>query len=415
MWRKFLDQFLTRFIKTGTLDVSFPDGTRRRYGNGRAPAVEVRLTDPSLLRRMVLDPDLALGEGYMEGGLTIAGDDLRGLMTLALRNLQQQGTGGRFAALTQAPGQVLRWLDQMNPAGRSRRNVAHHYDLSGRLYELFLDEDRQYSCAYFRSPNDTLEQAQRAKKAHIAAKLLLRPGMRVLDIGCGWGGMALTLARDHGAHVLGVTLSEEQHRVANQRVRAAGLEDRVEIRLADYRGVTGRFDRIVSVGMFEHVGLPHYGTYFAKVRELLAEDGIALIHTIGRSAPPSRTSSFIRKYIFPGGYVPSMSEASRAIERQALWTADVEVLRLHYAETLRHWEQRVSANAAEIVALYDERFLRMWRYYLIASEISFREGRQCVFQFQLSRQVGAVPVTRDYLYRSPATLRVVADEQLAAE
>jgi cyclopropane-fatty-acyl-phospholipid synthase len=222
--------------------------------------------------------------------------------------------------------------------------------------------------------------------------------MRVLDIGCGWGGLAITLARDCGAQVLGVTLSEEQHRIANERVRAAGLQDRVEIRLTDYRKVQGTFDRIVSVGMFEHVGVPHYNEYFGKVRDLLTEDGIALIHTIGRASPPSYTSGFIRKYIFPGGYVPSMSETMSAVERQGLWTTDVEVWRLHYAETLKHWHDRFMARADRVREIYDDRFIRMWRYYLIASEMSFRAGRHCVFQFQLSRRVDAVPLTRDYLY-----------------
>ncbi|WP_126974540.1 SAM-dependent methyltransferase [Frigidibacter oleivorans] len=414
MWPSLLDQFLSRFLQIGSLRLSMPDGTLHRYGDGTAPEVAVALTDPDLPRRLVLSPDLTLGEAYMDGTLTVGDDDVRGLLTLLLRNLNRPGARRRgWIAALDTLSTAGRRLQQWNPVSRSRRNVAHHYDLSGALYDLFLDEDRQYSCAYFRHPDDTLDQAQRQKKAHIAAKLRLQPGMRVLDIGCGWGGMALTLARDHGAQVLGVTLSEEQHRVATERVRAAGLGDRIEIRLTDYRRVTGRFDRIVSVGMFEHVGLPQYRTYFGKVRELLDQDGIALIHTIGRAAPPAATSAFIRKYIFPGGYVPALSEAMRAVEAQDLWTTDVEIWRLHYAETLRHWEMRVSANADRIVALYDARFLRMWRYYLIASELSFREGRQCVFQIQLAPRVATVPLTRDYLY--PAKDVVPGQQELAAE
>ncbi|MEM9523570.1 MAG: cyclopropane-fatty-acyl-phospholipid synthase family protein, partial [Pseudomonadota bacterium] len=269
---------------------------------------------------------------------------------------------------------------------------------SGELYDLFLHEDKQYSCAYFRTPGDTLEKAQAQKKAHIAGKLLLKPEMRVLDIGCGWGGMAMTLARDHGAHVTGVTLSEEQYKTANARVTAAGLQDKVRIFLSDYRDLDGVFDRIVSVGMFEHVGAPHYREYFSHVRRKLVPDGVALIHTIGRLNPPGVTSPWIHKYIFPGGYVPSMSETMAAIEKEGLVTADIEIWRLHYAETLRHWYDRFVARIEEARALYDDRFCRMWRYYLVASELTFRLSSQVVFQFQLARDQRAVPMTRDYLY-----------------
>jgi cyclopropane-fatty-acyl-phospholipid synthase len=298
---------------------------------------------------------------------------------------------------------------QFNPAGRSRANVAHHYDLSGALYDLFLDADRQYSCAYFARPGMTLEQAQEAKKAHIAAKLLLEPGMRVLDIGCGWGGMALTLARRHGARVLGVTLSQEQHRVATERARAAELSGQVEFRLADYRSVEGTFDRILSVGMFEHVGVPHYRTYFRTLCDRLAPDGVALVHTIGRAAPPGATNPWIAKYIFPGGYCPALSEVAAAVEKEGLWQTDIEVWRLHYAETLRHWHDRFMANIDTARALYDERFCRMWRFYLVASELTFRLNRQCVFQIQLARRQDAVPLTRDYLHRPRRDLALAAE------
>lgn len=391
------DRFARGLFRTGTLAVHFADGTARQYGDGSGAPVTIRLADPRLPRRILLNPDLAVGEAYMAGTLTIDGDDLAGFIDLAVRNLAAGG-----AAAWRRPAELVRlWsrrLAQFNPMGRARRNVAHHYDLSGRLYQLFLDADRQYSCAYFFDPGMTLEAAQAAKKAHIAGKLLLAPGMRVLDIGCGWGGMALTLAAQHGARVLGVTLSEEQHRVATERARAAGLADRVEFRLMDYRAVTGRFDRIVSVGMFEHVGVPHYRTYFGKVRELLADDGVALIHTIGRAAPPGSTSPWVLKYIFPGGYVPAMSEVMAAVEREGLWPTDIEVWRLHYAETLRHWHDRFIAHAAEVRALYDDRFVRMWRFYLLGSEMTFRHNAQCVFQFQLARRQDAVPLTRAYLY-----------------
>jgi cyclopropane-fatty-acyl-phospholipid synthase len=408
MWKRIFEHLLTALVRSGSLTVVMPDGVTQRYGDGTRPEITVRLTSPDLPRRLSLNPDLALGEAYMDGTLIIDGDDLHGLLGLLLRN-SEEGPPVWWRRPLERAAYALRTFQMWNPADRSKDNVAHHYDLSSELYELFLDQDRQYSCAYFRSPQDTLEQAQINKKAHIAGKLLIRPGMSVLDIGCGWGGLAITLARDYGARVLGVTLSEEQHRIANERVRAAGLQDRVEIRLTDYRKVQGTFDRIVSVGMFEHVGVPHYREYFGKVRDLLTPDGVALIHTIGRAAPPSYTAGFIRKYIFPGGYVPAMSETTRAIEREGLWSADVEVWRLHYAETLRHWHDRFMARAARVREIYDDRFIRMWRYYLVASEMSFRSARHCVFQFQLSRKVDAVPLTRDYLY--PARREAVVKDR----
>lgn len=403
MWDGLLDRMLAGLIREGTLDLTMPDGRRRRYGAGGGPEVAVRLTDPALPRRLVLSPDLALGEGYVDGTVKVEGDDLHGLLGLALGNVAQVPSNWRNRAV--ALGARLRPTAQINPADRSRRNVAHHYDLSERLYRLFLDRDMQYSCAYFRDPGMTLDEAQAAKKAHIAAKLLIEPGMRVLDIGCGWGGMGLTLARDYGARVLGVTLSVEQHRVATARAEQEGLADRVEFRLMDYRSVEGRFDRIVSVGMFEHVGVPQYHTYFRKVRDLLAPDGVALIHTIGRASPPGATSPWITRYIFPGGYCPSLSEMMAAVEGEGLYETDVEVWRLHYAMTLRHWYDRFMANIDEARRLYDERFCRMWRYYLVASEQTFRLNRQCVFQVQLAHRQEAVPLTRDYLYPAPAGAR----------
>jgi cyclopropane-fatty-acyl-phospholipid synthase len=291
-------------------------------------------------------------------------------------------------------------VSQLNGLRAAKANVAHHYDLTPALYNLFLDADKQYSCAYFRTPQDTLDQAQLQKKHHIARKLLIEPGMRVLDIGCGWGGLALTLARDYGARVLGITLSEEQLAIAKRRAQESGLGDRVEFRLQDYRHVTEVFDRVVSVGMFEHVGLPNYGTYFRAVNDRLGEDGVALIHTIGHPGPPAPTSAWIRKHIFPGGYIPSLSEVTPAIEKSGLRPADIECWRLHYAMTLRHWYDRFTARAAEAAAIHDERFVRMWRFYLAGSEATFRWGRQDVWQFQLSKKVDAVPITRDYLYEA---------------
>ena len=396
MWNRWIDRFLSRLVKTGTLDLTAPDGTTRRYGTG-APVVAVHVHTPDALRQLATNPHLALGETYMQGTLTIAGDDLHGLLELVLRNIML-GHDSAANRARQTIRDLTRGISQRNQARRARRNVAHHYDLSAALYDLFLDEDRQYSCAYFRTPDDTLEQAQAQKKAHIARKLGLEPGMRVLDIGCGWGGMALTLARDFGVDVTGVTLSEEQLKIARQRAQAAGLNDRVRFELTDYRAVTGPFDRIVSVGMFEHVGAPNFRTYFQKVHDLLTPDGVALIHTIGRFTPPGSTNPWIAKYIFPGGYIPALSETMAAIEHTGLVSTDVEVWRLHYARTLRHWHDRFMARSDEAARLYDERFVRMWKFYLVASEQTFRHAGQCVFQVQLARRQEAVPLTRDYLY-----------------
>ena len=403
MWETLFDRMVGTIIRHGTLHVTMPDGRQFTAGDGTGDPVAIRLTDPDLPRRILRNPDLGVGEAYMDGTLLIEDDDLRGFLALAMTNLGQSDGIDRLPGLWwQRPAGLVRragrrW-HQWNPAPRARANVAHHYDLSAELYDLFLDSDKQYSCAYFADPGMTLEEAQHAKKRHIATKLLIEPGMTVLDIGCGWGGMALTLARDFGARVVGVTLSEEQHKIATSRVREAGLEGRVDIRLTDYRDVTETFDRVVSVGMFEHVGVPHYEEYFAAVSDRLAPDGVALIHTIGRMRPPGITSPWIEKYIFPGGYIPALSEMTAAVENQSLYMTDVEIWRLHYAETLRHWHNRFVANEARARALYDDRFCRMWRYYLLASELTFRHNWQCVFQVQLAHRQDAVPLTRDYLY-----------------
>lgn len=402
-----LQQLLVRNLKSllreGNITLHLPDQSSVCLGDGKGEPVTVRLAHSGIVSRLVLNPELALGEGYMNGDITIDGDDLHGFLEIVVRNVKIQMPVSWMHAIN-----TLRFFrrrfDQNNVASAAKRNVAHHYDLSGALYDLFLDRDRQYSCAYFTRPTDTLEQAQANKKQHIAAKLLLEPGMRVLDIGCGWGGTALSLARDHGVHVLGVTLSEEQYRIATERARAEGLSDRVTFQLRDYRHVSGPFDRIVSVGMFEHVGVPHYDTYFQKVHSLLTPDGVALIHTIGRCAPPDVTNPWISKYIFPGGYVPAMSEVLPAIENANLWLDDVECWRLHYAKTLRHWFDRFQSNSEKAAQIYDDRFVRMWRFYLVACEQTFRFGRQAVFQFQISRRQDAVPLTRDYLYeKAPAS------------
>lgn len=399
MWTALFSRFLRGLVREGNLEVSVAGSPEMVFGDGRGPKVIVRIKDQSTARRLILDPELALGEAYMEGSLSIEGDDVQGLLAIAIRNRAQVGglsVPARFLSLLRY---IRRRLDQSNPEAWARRNVAHHYDLTPEIYDLFLDADRQYSCGYFTDEATTLDMAQVAKKAHIARKLMVSPGMRVLDIGCGWGGLALTLARDHGAQVTGITLSQEQLAIARERVKAAGLADQVTLELIDYRAITGQFDRIVSVGMFEHVGAPNFRTFFDVVRDRLSDDGVALIHTIGRTAPPRATNPWIAKHIFPGGYIPSLSEVAEAIQNTGLRIGDIECLRLHYAMTLRCWFDRFSAKADVAAALKDERFVRMWRYYLAASEQTFRHTPQDVFQFQLCRKPDAVPLTRDYLYR----------------
>lgn len=409
MWQTVLDRVLRLMLTTGDLNVHMPDGSACKYGDGTGIPITVRLRDTAAVRALVLDPELAVGETYMTGGMTIDNDDIGGFLALAVRNRNHLPRSW-WRRPTHRLRSALRKFAQYNFIGRARRNVSHHYDLSAKLYDLFLDADRQYSCAYFRNPNDTVEQAQTQKKDHIARKLRLEPGMRVLDVGCGWGGMALHLARNYNVEVLGITLSEEQLAMATERAAREGLQDRVKFRLCDYRHVTGSFDRIVSVGMFEHVGLPYYDTYFSTLRDRLTPDGVALIHTIGWTAEAQATNPWIAKYIFPGGYVPTMSETMAAIERARLWAADVECWRLHYAYTLQHWLDRFDTHEKEVEALYDAQFVRMWRFYLSACEQTFRHGRQAVFQFQLSRQIDAVPLTRDYLYTDEPTAHLKAAE-----
>jgi len=389
-----LDRMLRRLVLVGRLAVVFEGGRVENYGDGSGPQVSVRLTRAGA-RRIALDPALGLGEAYMDGDLVFERGDMWSLLAVVGRNFHgPPKPGGLLSRLRVA---LLHRLQQMNDRTASRRNVAHHYDLSNDLYRRFLDPDMQYSCAYFARPDMTLEEAQAAKKAHLAAKLRLFPGARVLDIGCGWGGLGLTLAADYGAQVTGVTLSREQLELADRRAAERGLQDRARFSLQDYRDVRGPFDRIVSVGMFEHVGEPNFRAFFARVAELLTDDGCAVIHAIGRMDPPSVTNSFIAKYIFPGGYIPALSEVATAVERAGLWITDVEILRLHYAETLRCWRERFLADRAAVALMFDERFCRMWEYYLATSELGFRAGTHMVFQIQLARRVDALPTTRDYM------------------
>ena len=405
-----LHLILRGLIERGRLTVRYPDGREETYGGTRpGPVASIALLDARAVRGLVTSPGMMLGECYMDGTLVPVGCELFDFVDLIFLNMQIRLAFHPIIRWRERLRTRMRRLRQFNPAPRAQRNVAHHYDLNGALYSLFLDEDRQYSCAYFERGDETLEQAQLAKKRHIARKLLLRPGMEVLDIGCGWGGMAITLAQEHGVRVTGITLSEEQLGVARARAHAAGLSDRVRFELADYRSLDRVFDRIVSVGMFEHVGVNHYATFFATIRRCLAEDGVALVHAIGRSDGPGSTNPWLAKYIFPGGYSPALSEVFAASEGAGLMTADCEVLRLHYAQTLRHWRARFAHNRERIEALYDERFCRMFEAYMSGSEAAFRRLGVFVWQMQLTRSVDAVPLTRDYMAETRAGVLQAAD------
>ena len=411
-----LAQVLARLLGEGQLTIIDAVGRPHRIeGAQPGPSVTLRVHTWWTGVRVALRPRLALGEAYMNGTLTVEnGGDIYDLLDLLGRNIAALETTP-MVRLSYTLQRWLRVLEQYNPVGKAQRNVAHHYDLNGQLYDFFLDRDRQYSCAYFKTGEEPLEQAQLDKKRHIAAKLLLRPGQRVLDIGSGWGGMGLFLSQQFGVDVTGVTLSKEQHAVSSRRALEDGVADTVRFKLLDYRQEAGKYDRIVSVGMFEHVGVAHYIEFFTKVKELLADDGVMLLHSIGRMEPPGATNTWLRKYIFPGGYTPAMSEVLSAIENVGLWVTDIEVLRLHYAETLRQWRQRFLANREQIkqMAGYDDRFCRMWDFYLAGCEVAFRYMNQMVFQIQIARRQDAVPLTRDYMI--DAENAVSAPSSMAAE
>jgi cyclopropane-fatty-acyl-phospholipid synthase len=394
-----LDILLRRMIVVGEFSVQWPDGTVSLY-RGAEPGGRgaIALKTARAVRGLTLNPGLAFGELYMDGELTITDGTLYDTMELLFVNMARHPTGHWMEWFHAKLLVVLRRLHQYNPASRSRQNVAHHYDLNGRLYSLFLDRDRHYSCAYFPTGDETLEEAQVAKMRHIAAKLLLeQPDLSVLDIGSGWGGLGVALAKDFGARVTGVTLSTEQLGEAEKRAVTEGLDGRVAFRLQDYRAVQGQFDRIVSVGMFEHVGVNHYDEFYQNVARLLKPDGVGLIHAIGRSAGKGATNAWMTKYIFPGGYSPALSEVLPVIERSGLMVTDIEVLQLHYARTLRLWRRRFAANRDAIAALYDDRFCRMFDFYLVGSELAFRRADHVVFQIQVAHAKGVVPETRDYI------------------
>ena len=403
---RLLQLVLASIVRTGSLRVTTARGRRFTLGDGTGKPAAVRLKTAWALLSVLSDPELRLGEAYMDGTLAIEDGTLADFLAIAM---SQNGaarsppmSGPLFLARF-----VRRRLQQLNRRGRARKNVAHHYDLDGRLYSLFLDADRQYSCGYFEDRDQSLDDAQLAKKRHLAAKLLARGGQQVLDIGCGWGGLTLYLAEMCGASVRGITLSQEQLALSRARAEEKNLDHAVDFRLEDYRDVVGRFDRIVSVGMFEHVGLGFYETYFRKCADLLADDGVMVLHSIGRSEGPSITNPFIAKYIFPGGYIPALSEVVRAVERAGLLVTDVEILRLHYAETLKAWRERFLAHSEEVERLYDARFARMWEFYLASSEMAFRHQNMMVMQIQLTKVQGVVPMTRDYIGREEQRLRAI--------
>ena len=399
-----LDKMIAGLVRQGALTVVDAKGEARIYGDGSGQKVVMRLHDPELYAGLFLNPELRFGEAYMHGALTFDEGSIRDLLLIFHLNAANLRDRPFRKALHEGVKRFRRF-QQHNPIARARRNVAHHYDLSNDFYRLFLDEDLNYSCAYFEEPDFSLEEAQKAKLRHIAAKLRIEPGMRVLDIGCGWGAMSFYLAEYLGAEVVGVTLSKEQKALAEERAAARGLAGKTQFRLIDYRQINERFDRIVSIGMFEHVGFPHYDAFFRKVYDLLADDGLGLLHAIGRRGTPDITGPWIQKYIFPGGYSPSLSEVFAAMERQQLWASDVEILRMHYADTLAEWSRRFASHRDEAKAMFDESFCRMWEFYLSTSEFAFRHGGHMVFQIQLAKQVDAAPFTRTYMRKAEKALR----------
>ena len=400
------DTLVNKLVSRGRLTLVMPGGKRRSFGPGKdGRELTVRLTDRRVAFDIARNPRLAIGEAYMDGRVVIEDGTILDLLELVVGSNRWEDGGVGRAALRRGKLKQFAALFRRNDARRARRNVAHHYDVGNDLYRLFLDDDLQYSCAYFTDPNNSLEQAQADKKAHIAAKLALKPGQRVLDIGCGWGGTALYLNRVAGVEVLGITLSEEQLKVARERADAAGVADQVKFALVDYRNVTGTFDRIVSIGMFEHVGAAHYDEFFATCHRLLTRDGVMLLHTIGKLGSAGAPDPFTDKWVFPGYHLPSLSQMNAASEKVRLITSDVETLRLHYAYTLRHWLKRAEAAKAEIVALYDERFYRMWEFYLAGALVMLESGSACNYQIQYIRDRTALPITRDYMAEAEARYR----------
>jgi len=400
-----LRYILDRLITTGDLNLIDADDRNYGFGDHSGPPVVARIADKWTEIRLALNPMLAIGEAYMDGRLIIEQGTIYDLLEIILKNLAAI-RWPRWLKLIDDARSLTRPLQNYNPVRRAKRNVAHHYDLDGSLYDLFLDADRQYSCAYFETDRTPLDEAQAAKKRHLAAKLNLRDGLKILDIGSGWGGLALYLAQTAHVEVTGITLSDEQLKISRERARAMGLSLAVKFELCDYRNLEGKFDRIVSVGMFEHVGTTHYRSFFDKIGKLLGDDGVAVLHSIGRFGGPASTNPFIAKYIFPGGYIPALSEVFPPIERERLVVTDLEILRLHYASTLRHWRQRFRASWHVAADKFGERFCRMWEMYLAAAETGFRYQNLMVFQLQLTKDQKVLPFTRDYMHEAERELRL---------
>jgi cyclopropane-fatty-acyl-phospholipid synthase len=407
---RLLQLALRHFIRARNLRVTTAGGAVLTFGDGTGTPVAIRFTTRAAQCGVLLDPELRFGEAYVNGTLIVEQGTIADVLAVVFAQ-RRDGKPPLWARLQWLIRYLYRRLLQFNPPRRSRRNVAHHYDLDGQLYALFLDADRQYSCAYFETPGQSLDDAQIAKKRHLAAKLLVNRQDRVLDIGCGWGGLAIYLAEICQARVTAITLSAEQHAFARGRASERPQTQDIEFRLQDYRDVPDRFDRIVSVGMFEHVGVGFYETFFRKCATLLDDDGVMLLHSIGRSEGPNVTNPWIAKYIFPGGYIPALSEVLPAVEKAELLVTDIEILRLHYAETLKAWRQRFLAHRDNVERLYDVRFARMWEFYLAAAEMAFREQAMMVFQIQLTKRQGVIPMTRDYIVRETERLRALEARQ----
>ena len=394
----YLSNFLNRLIKDDGFELI--DANSKSYLIGKPKKenpIRFKILDKTLHWKLLINPDLYLGEGYTDGSIVIENGTLTEFLDIAIKNIGRDSANSITNALDKFR-RIYRYITNFNLIGKSKQNVAHHYDLSNKFYDLFLDEKRQYSCAYFKNEDDTLEVAQNNKIDHIIKKLNLKSNHKVLDVGCGWGTLALDIAKKTQCEVVGITLSKNQLEYAQQKAREMNLENQVEFRLEDYRQLSEKFDRVVSVGMFEHVGRKFYSKYFNKVFDFLNEDGVALIHTIGSINPPRGPQPWITKYIFPGGYTPSLSEVSLPIEKSGLIISDLEVLRAHYAHTLRNWKDRFMSKKEQVLEMFDEKFFRMWEFYLVGCEMSFKWSDQVVFQFQLTRKLKATPITRDYIY-----------------
>ena len=394
-----LVEFLNNLIKDDGFLLIDANNNKHLIGSPKKEKpITLKILDKSLHSKLLILPDLYFGEAYTNGSVVIENGTLTEFLDLALKNIGRGETNSFNAAINKIRG-TYRFLTNFNLKKKSKSNVAHHYDISEKLYDLFLDEKRQYSCAYFKNDNDTLEEAQKNKIDHIIKKLNLKPNQKVLDIGSGWGTLALEIAKKSKCEVIGVTLSENQYKFSIEKAKANGLENQVQFRLIDYRDLDEKFDRIVSVGMFEHVGRKFYNTYFNSVSKLLNEDGVALIHTIGSVNPPRDPHPWITKYIFPGGYTPSLSEVVKPIENSGLMLSDIEVWRMHYCHTLRSWKERFLSKREQVLEMFDEKFLRMWEFYLAGCEMAFKWGDQVVFQMQLIKKHSSVDNTRDYIYR----------------